>query len=209
MNLNQSKLAHNLSPNSSKRTRVNRLTSIVAFLLVTIGAGYFSWTKIQLYVAQQLVHNCVENHNCAENIDNVELLVKAKSHLKLFNLATANLFGVNLDHAYLDSVNLYGANLAHANLDRAYLKNTNLYRANLEQANLEQAYLINAKNLTPAQIKSACNWSKAFYQGKFEPDRLAWIVDEKANQQFIQQLQQDKDSDPKTPVDCSEWSEQS
>ncbi len=110
MNLNQSKLAHNLSPNSSKRTRVNRLTSIVAFLLVTIGAGYFSWTKIQLYVAQQLVHNCVENHNCAENIDNVELLVKAKSHLKLFNLATANLFGVNLDHAYLDSVNLHSSN---------------------------------------------------------------------------------------------------
>ena len=203
--MNQSKLAHNLPPNSSKQPRINRLTLIIASLLVTLGVGYFGWRKIQLYVAQQLVHDCVENHNCAENIDNLEQLVKAKNHLKSLNLATANLFGVNLDHAYLDSVNLYDANLAHANLDRAYLKNTNLYRANLDRANLDRAYLIKAKNLTPAQIKSACNWSQAFYQGKFEPDKSAWIVDEKANQQFIEQLQHDKDSDPKTPVDCSEW----
>ena len=188
MNLNQSKLANNLPPNHSKQTRINRLSSLMAFLLVTLGAGYFSWTKIQLYVAQQLVHNCVENHNCAKNIDNVELLVEAKNRLKLFNLATANLFGVNLDHAYLDSVNLYGANLAHANLDHAYLDSVNLYNANLAQANLDHAYLIKAKNFTPAQIKSACNWSTALYRGKFDADKLTWIVDEKANEQFIQQL---------------------
>lgn len=205
MNLNQSKSAHNLPPNSSKQPRINRLTWLIVSLLVTIGAGYFSWRQIQLDLAQQSLHNCVENHNCADNLDTLELLVKAKNRLKLFNLATANLEGVNLDHAYLDSVNLYSANLDHANLKSAYLKNTNLYRANLHSANLDHAYLIKAKNLTPAQIKSACNWSQAFYQGKFEPDKLAWIVDEKANQQFIQQLQQDFDSDPKTPVDCSEW----
>ena len=203
--MNQSKLAHNLPPNSSKKPRINRFTLIIAFISIALGVGYFGWRKIQLYVAQQLIYNCVENHHCAENIDNLEQLVKAKKPIKLFNLSTANLFGVNLDHAYLDSVNLYDANLAHANLDGAYLKNTNLYRANLDGANLDGAYLIKAKNLTPAQIKSACNWSQAFYQGKFEQDKLAWIVDEGANQQFILQLQQDKDSDPKTPVDCSEW----
>jgi len=64
-----------------------------------------------------------------------------------------------------------------------------------------------AKNLTPAQIKSACNWSTALYRGKFDSDKLTWIVDEKANQQFIQQLKQDKASEPKEPVDCSKWSE--
>ena len=203
--INQSKSAHNLPPNNNPPTRINRLTLMIAALLVTLGAGHFSWRTMQLYLAQQLVHDCVENHNCAENIDSLELLVKAKKPLKLFNLATANFFGVNLDHAHLERVNLYGANLAHANLDHAYLKNTNLYRANIEGANLEHAYLIKAKNLTPSQLKSACNWSKAFYRGKFDADKLTWIVDEKTNQQFIQQLQQDKDSDSKTPVDCSEW----
>lgn len=85
--MNQSKSAHNCPPNSSKQSRINRLTLIMASLLVTLGVGYFGWRKIQSYVAQQLVHNCVENHNCAENIDNVELLVKAKNPLKLLNLA--------------------------------------------------------------------------------------------------------------------------
>ena len=205
MNLNQSKSAHNLPPNSSKQPRINRLTSLVASLLVSLGVGYLGWRQIQLYVAQQLIHDCVEHHNCAENIDNVELLVKAKNRLKLLNLATANLFSVNLDHAYLDSVNFYGANLGHANFDHAYLKNTNLYRANLAQANLDHAYLINAKNFTPAQIKSACNWEQAYYKGRFDSEYSEWIIDQQANQQFIQQIQQDKNSDPKQPVDCSEW----
>ncbi len=207
MKINPSGATDNLTSRSSQQPKPNRLILIMTSLLVTLGVGYWGWSKIQLDLAQQLIHNCVKNHNCADNLDSLEFLVKTKNRLKLLNLATANLFGVNLDHAEFDSVNLYGANLGHANLEHAYLKNTNFYRANLDSANLEHAYLINAKNLTPAQIKSACNWSQAFYRGKFDSDKLTWIVDEKTNQQFIQQLQQDKDSDPKTPVDCSEWSE--
>ena len=178
---------------------------IIAALLVTLGLGYLSWRKIQLYVAQQLIHDCVEQHNCADNISALEELVKAKQNLKLFNLATANLSSANLENAYLSSVNLYRANLDRTNLQNAYLKGANLYRANLERANLKNAYLIKAKHLTPAQIKSACNWSQAIYKGKFEPDKLTWVVDEEANQQFIQQLKLEGDSDPKQAVDCREW----
>ena len=87
----------------------------------------------------------------------------------------------------------------------AHLERTNLYRTNLESANLSLAYLINPSNLTPARLKSTCHWEKAFYQGDWDQDKLTWIVDEKANQELIAQLKQDKASDPKEPVDCSEW----
>ncbi len=200
-------LADKSHPNSKKPTRINRLILIMVPLLLILGVGYLSWRKIQLYLAQQLIHDCVEHHHCVDQIASLERLVTAKQRLKFFNLATANLKGANLDHAYLYGVNLYRANLEAANLNRAYLYRANLYLANLEGANLNHAYLIRSKNLTPSQIKSACNWSTALYRGKFDSDKLTWIVDEKSNQQFIQQLQQEQASEPQTPVDCSKWSE--
>ena len=74
------------------------------------------------------------------------------------------------------------------------LSNSNLVRAYLNGANLESANLNGAKNLSNAQIKSACFWEKAI----FTPD-------EQANQKKIEEIRQDKASDPTTPPDCSRW----
>lgn len=111
INIDQSKLAHKLPSNSSQQPRINRLTLIIVSLSIILGAGYFSWRKIQLYVAQQLIHYCVQKHNCAEHLSALEQLVKAQQNLKLFNLATANLSSTNLQNAYLKNTNLYRANL--------------------------------------------------------------------------------------------------
>ncbi len=96
--------------------------------------------------------------------------------------------------------NLENANLENANLNFAYL---NL--AKLNGAYLNFAYLINAKYLTPSQIKSACNWQKAIYKGNWNWDKknYQWTIDEKANTKYIEELKQDKASDPEEPVNCS------
>ena len=151
------------------------------------------------------------------HLENVNL---SHAHLEHANLYRANLQGAHISHNHLQGAHLnranfqgthfYEADFEHsyfhlANLSHTYFYRANFARANLYRANLEGAYLIEAQNLTNFQIKSACNWSKAIYKGVWSVDRAKWVVDEKANQQFIQQIQQDKESDPKTPVDCSEW----
>ncbi|MGL5941187.1 MAG: caspase family protein [Waterburya sp.] len=40
---------------------------------------------------------------------------------------------------------------------------------------------------------------------KWDEKQNQFVVDEKANQQYIEQLKKDKSSDPKTPPDCSKW----
>ena len=41
---------------------------------------------------------------------------------------------------------------------------------------------------------------------RFDKNELVWKVkDETANQKKIDEIKQDKSSDPKTPPDCSEW----
>ena len=127
------------------------------------------------------------------------------ANLKFANLRFANLKFANLRSANLGSANLRDANLRGANLRSANLRSANLDSVYLEQANLRFAKLINTKNLTLGQIKSACNWEQAFYKGQFNSDYQQWLIDHQANQKFIQQLQQDKNSDPQTPADCSEW----
>ena len=151
------------------------------------------------------------------NLKNVNL---SHAHLEHANLYRANLQGAHIAHNHLQGAHLNRANLqgTHfyeadfehsyfhlANLSHTYFYRANFARANLYRANLEGAHLIEAQNLTNLQIKSACNWEQAIYKGVWSEHQSKWVVDEKANQQFIQQLQQDKDSDPKTPVDCSEW----
>ena len=179
-------------------------------LLVSILLGYFIWRKIQINAAQQSVDDCSLNNNCAQITSALETLVQAQKNLKSFNLDHTNLEEVNLSNADLYRINLSYSNLEKANISQANLKSANLDHANLKSANLERANLssaimIDTKNLTPTQIKSACNWEKAFYQGRFDSDYSKWIIDRQANQEFIQQLQQDKDSDPKQPVDCIKW----
>lgn len=170
----------------------------------------------------------LEGSNLAiSHLENVHL---ENAHLKNVNLSNAHLEGANLqgadlqgafvfddhlegahlNHANLQGVHLYHANFKNANFQGANLSHTYFYwvnfdRSNLYGANLEGANLIKAQNLTPAQIKSACNWSNAIYKGVWARRKSKWIIDRAANQKFIQKLKQDKDSDLKKPVDCSEW----
>ena len=213
MKFKPSKLATNLLPKTSNQSRTNRLILLISFLLVSILVGYFIWRKIQINAAQKLVDDCSLNNNCFQIIQIIsalEILVQAQKNLKSFNLSHANLSHANLAKADFYRTNLSNTNLSHANLAKANLYRTNLSKANLaktnlSKANLTSANLKSAKNLTPTQIKSACNWEKAFYKGRFDYDYSEWIIDKQANQQFIQQLKQDSDSDPKQSVDCSKW----
>ncbi len=210
METKQSELAKKLHPKTSNQSKTNRLVLFISFLLVSISVSYFVWHKIQINTAQKLVDDCSLNNNCFKIVSALEILVRAKKNLKSFNFANTNLAKVNLANA-----DLYRTDFAKANLTKANLKNANLYRtdfananlanANLTKANLKNANFKSAKNLTPTQIKSACNWEKAFYKGRFDDEYGEWIIDGQANQQFIQQLQQDADSDPKKPVNCSKW----
>jgi uncharacterized protein YjbI with pentapeptide repeats len=131
--------------------------------------------------------------------------------LKSANLYNANLERANLSRANLSRAQLNNANLNNANLENAYLSRANLNNADLENANLENAvlYKYNAKNLTNEQIKSACFWEKAIYT---ELDLTngwptnGWIAkDPKANQRKIDEIKQDKASDPLERPDCSKW----
>ena len=121
-----------------------------------------------------------------------------------------DLQGAHLDHAKLQGTHLYHANFAHAYFHLANLSHAQLYRANFDQANLYRANLegthfIEVHNLNPGQIKSACNWDKAIYKWVWSAHQSQWLVDEKANQQFIQQLKEERSSDTKKPVDCRKW----
>lgn len=143
------------------------------------------------------------------------------------NLGFANLYGANLYNAELSVAELYDVNLARANLTGARFQASNLREANLLYANLTTAnlagadllyariyganltdtILYNARNLTNGQIKSACFWQKAIYTMITFGDNGHLFVakNAKANQQRINEIKQDKASDPKTPPDCSEW----
>ena len=205
-----SQSAHNLNPKSSNQTTFNRLLWLNTLLWFLILIGSLFWREIQLHAAQQLIRDCVENNSCSNMTETLETLIQAQKNLKLLALDHANLEAANLK-----SANLYRTNLSHANLEAANLKSANLYRTNLSHANLEaaslksanlfSAILINTQHLTSTQIKSACNWEAAFYQGRFDDEYKEWIIDLQGNQQFIEQLQQDKDSDPKKAVNCSKW----
>lgn len=124
--------------------------------------------------------------------------------------------GANLPEGYLQKAHLSSVNLSNANLTGAYLGNANLSATRLDNANLKnaqldgaylfQTYLFNAKNLTNEQIKSACNWKEAIYteadenlKPRLEPK------DQQANKRKIQEIEDDKASDPSNPVDCSQW----
>ena len=123
------------------------------------------------------------------------------------DLRSANLNGANLNGADLRSANLNGANLNGADLRSANLNGADLNRAGLNDADLRSANLIESENLTPFQIKLACYWKEAFYKGNFDLEKKQWIIDKTANQEYIEELKQDKTSNPKEPVDCSRWEE--
>jgi uncharacterized protein YjbI with pentapeptide repeats len=133
------------------------------------------------------------------------------AHLKSANLNFARLESVKLNGANLLGTILYSANLESANLNGANLLGTMLYSANLENANLKSAnlksaILYNTKNLTNQQIKSACFWEEAIYTEPVYDREKRWIAkDPKANQRKIDEIKQDKASDPPKHPDCSMW----
>ena len=210
MKTKESELATNLSTKTSNQYRNNPLILLISLLLMSILISYFIWRKTQINKAQQLIDDCSLNNNCFQITSALETLIRARKNLRSFDFSGANLEDANLAKADLYRTNLANANLANANftnanLYRTNLSNANLANINLTNANLRSANFKSAENLTPTQIKSACNWEKAFYKGRFDDDYEEWIIDKQTNQQFIKQLQQDSDSDPKQPVDCSRW----
>ncbi|WP_353735012.1 pentapeptide repeat-containing protein [Okeania sp. SIO2C2] len=159
----------------------------------------------------------------------------AKANLVLANLSKVFFIGADVSEAYLNGANLSQANMIGTKFTKANLGGTNLSEANfdlvnLDGANLRGAYLFNAKNLTNAQIKLACNWKEATYvkstiqtnnintlfqenidtisDKRIDTTRFEfqWIAENKqANQERIKEIEQDKDSDPEIPPDCSIW----
>jgi len=128
------------------------------------------------------------------------------ANLESANLSSAYLYSAILYSAKLESANLYSAYLYSAYLYSAYLYGANLYSAYLYSANLYNASLYGAKNLTNKQIKSACFWEKAIYTKSEFDETMRWIPkDPKANQRKIDEIRQDKASDPSIPPDCSYW----
>ena len=136
---------------------------------------------------------------------------------------------IDLQGAYIQGANLERSNLRSADLRSIRLgtppgllkedlwskliqlnffkknQKTNFKEVDLLGANLDGAHLIEAKNLTPSQIKSACYWETAIYKGHWNDEQKKWVIDEEANEQYIDQLKEDKASEPKEPVDCSRW----
>ncbi|NEQ74219.1 MAG: hypothetical protein F6K23_14940 [Okeania sp. SIO2C9] len=131
--------------------------------------------------------------------------------LSFADLSFANLSETDLLLANLSETDLTLANLSKANLSKANLSEANLSLADLSETYLGGTYLFNAKNLSNAQIKLACNWQAAIYvnatlvedEGEYS---ISWIPeDQQANQERIKEIEQDKDSDPEIPPDCSIW----
>ena len=114
MKINQSELRPNSLSRSSNQPRNNCLILFIFFLLFTLGLAYFLWRERQLFSAQQLVQDCVQNNHCSGISSALEKLVKAQKSLQLLNLEGANLENANFSHA-----DLYRTNLAHTNLKDA------------------------------------------------------------------------------------------
>ena len=168
--------------------------------------------KANLSITQIVSAHLEKAHLEKANLSNAHLesVYLINAHLEGAYLSHAHLQGAYFNRAHFQDAHFYHADLTQAYFHRANLSRTYFYRTNFDQANfyganLSGASLMESQNLTPTQIKSACNWDKAVYQGVWQLNQFRWVVDEKANQQFIQQLKQDKDSDPKQPVDCSQW----
>ncbi|NET14195.1 MAG: pentapeptide repeat-containing protein [Okeania sp. SIO1H6] len=128
-----------------------------------------------------------------------------EADLRQASFSEANLWEADLSYANLEGANLEGADLSHADLSHADLTQTQLWEADFNGAKLTQANLEGAdfrkvtfrdrsfgqaKNLTPEQVKSACNWQKA----KFDPE-------------FLDKL--NKFPDPEEKPDCSIWEDDS
>lgn len=117
-----------------------------------------------------------------------------KAHIERAFLSGASLWAAKIGEADLSNATLSDTELVQANLSKAKLRKADLRDTDLRQANLQDTDFVDAQNLTPQQIKLACNWENGTYKG--------WPAD---NQKFIEDLKKDRPSDPATPVDCTLW----
>ncbi len=149
--------------------------------------------------------NLISANLISANLSSANLI---SANLNGADLRGANLSGANLSGANLSDANLSDANLSDANLSDADLNGANLNGANLSGANLIGVNLIRA-NLSDTiinnkQIKTACNWRKAIYtKAEYSLSENQWIPENKeANNQKIQEIEQDKSSNPVNPPQC-------
>ncbi|MGB7440478.1 MAG: pentapeptide repeat-containing protein [Coleofasciculaceae cyanobacterium] len=102
------------------------------------------------------------------------------------NLSSTFLWDADISKAILWKANLSKGFLSEANFSGAYFRETDLHNANFSGTNLREANLTEAKNLTPAQVKAACNWQEAIYSDEFRKEL-------------------DSSPDPEEKPDCSQW----
>ncbi|MDJ0728850.1 MAG: pentapeptide repeat-containing protein [Crocosphaera sp.] len=141
------------------------------------------------------------------NFANLSSTNLSQSSLYFADLEGANLLKTNMSRSNLSGANLAFSNLMFANLSNANLSSANLVEANflsadLTNTNLLGANLIQSKNLEPTHLKKACFWQYAIYKGKWNSQQQEWEIDEMANRQFIEQLIEDKTSDPAVEPTC-------
>ena len=108
-----------------------------------------------------------------------------RANLGVAILVEAELVAANLGEAILAGADLRRAILTVTRLNYADLRFANLGRANLEGANFEKSELFGkVQNLTPTQVKFACNWQQA---------------------KFDEEFQKALAKEPDQEVDCSKW----
>ena len=128
------------------------------------------------------------------------------AHLSEMDLSRTSLWDIDLSGASLRETDLSEANLNQAKLKQANLSGSDLSKADLSnadlsKANLQQAFLGQAKNRDPEQIKSACFWDQAIYEGEWNwnKETKTWEAkNEQAKQdnaKFIEDLKKDKSED--------------
>ena len=124
------------------------------------------------------------------------------------NFANANLSGATFsrNHGSDDTSTIAKAGFGYANLQNAKFDSIDFTQVVFEGANFKNTSFVKPQNLFNSQIKSACNWKKASFF-----DNLPWADTEvikkahQASQLYIEQLKQDKASNPKYSPDCSRW----
>ena len=130
------------------------------------------------------------------------------------NFQYANLSEVIL-RGHFKSNYIKGVDFYQADLKDAVFDSIDFDEVSLTRANLRNATIINS-SFTPHQIKSACNWEQAYYiNTNVDPSQIDRILKSyktrdtaewHQNQQYIEQLKQDRASDPKDPIiDCGRW----
>jgi hypothetical protein len=109
---------------------------------------------------------------------------------------------INIDDVLISDKKLPGINFGSTGLNKFDFSGSNLSEADFSGASFQTVNfditILNNTKLTNQQIKSACNWEKAFYKYDQEGN-----LDETANKKYIEMLKKDHQSDSAMQPDCS------